>query len=85
MGPKDAKVPWRDEFSDGCTLVANVPETMHCCLAHDKAYYEAKGGWRGRMRADRAFLACMKEHGWTWRARLRWLGVRLGGWVAWYT
>ena len=84
VGASD-KPPWKPEFSDGCTLVSDHPDTIHCCLAHDRAYYEAKGGPAGRAKADREFLQCMQTAGWTWRARLRWWGVRIGGWAAWYT
>ncbi len=81
-----AKKPsWRDEFSDGCTIVSDHPQTLHCCLAHDRAYYEARDSWRGRMRADREFRECMQTAGWTWRAWVRWSGVRAFGWIAWYT
>ena len=80
----DNKPPWKPEFSDGCTLVPDAG-TLDCCLAHDKAYYEAKGGRVGRRRADRAYLDCMRAHGWTWRARFRWAGVRAFGWIFWYT
>lgn len=94
--PPGAKPPWRDEFSDGCTFVRDYPETKHCCLEHDQAYYEAKGGWRGRMRADRRYRECMLEVAYELRfgnrrrrivrrAWRRWLGVRLLGWIAWYT
>ena len=84
VAPED-KPPWRPEFSDGCTLVSDPPEVVHCCLEHDRAYYEAKGGSAGRTKADREFLECMKTAGWTWRARLRWLGVRIGGGEIWFS
>ena len=81
-----AKPPWDDSMSDGCTLVPDIPETMHCCLAHDRAYYQAEGPFFfGRWKADVAFFLCMLEHGWTWRALVRYTGVRLFGWIAWYT
>ncbi len=78
----DEKPPWDDSMSDGCTVVSDSPDTVHCCLAHDKAYYEATGS---RAKADRAFLACMKEAGWGARAYVRWAGVRIFGWLLWYT
>ena len=78
----DAKPPWDDSMSDGCSFVSDSPDTVHCCLAHDKAYYQAVGG---RGRADRAFLDCMKAAGWGTRAYVRWTGVRLFGWLLWYT
>ena len=77
----DDKPPWDDSMSDGCTLVADSPDTIHCCLAHDKAYYQATGG---RAKADREFLGCMKAAGWGTRAYVRWAGVRIFGWL-WYT
>lgn len=79
------KEPWTDRMSDGCTLVSDPPETVRCCIAHDKAYYHAEGGAAGRRKADRAFLECMKAAGWTWRAYLRYAGVRLFGWWFWYS
>jgi len=77
------KPPWKAEFSDGCSMVSDHPDTLHCCVAHDRAYYEAVGGESGRRKADRVFLECMKASGWTWRARLRWLGVRVAGKEYW--
>lgn len=82
--PVKEKPLWKDEFSNGCSLVPDVPETVHCCVIHDKAYYEAGGGAKGRAAADKAFLNCMKEAGWTWRAYVRYFGVRMFGWTFWY-
>ena len=77
----EAKLPWDDTMSDGCSFVSDSPDTVHCCHSHDKAYYEAVGK---RSAADRAFLDCMKVAGWGARAYIRWAGVRLLGWLIWY-
>lgn len=76
------KPPWDDSMSDGCTIVSDHPDTIHCCLAHDKAYYEATCK---RSKADQDFLDCMKAAGWGTRAYLRYAGVRMFGWLLWYT
>ena len=93
------KPKWKPEFSDGCSFVKDYPETSHCCGGwggHDEGYYYARGGWRGRMTADREYRECMllvasklpegkKRRRVKRRAWVRWLGVRMGGWIAWYT
>ena len=80
------KRPWDDRMSDGCTVVSDPALTRHCCLAHDRAYYEAVGGAAGRAKADREFLRCMTATRFPrWRAYVRYAGVRALGWLWWWS
>lgn len=64
--------------SDACTCAPDL-DVADCCRAHDRAYEQQLVS---RADADRELRACIA------RSRpvvawIYWLGVRLGGWVAW--
>ena len=63
--------------SDHCSVVPDFDHAA-CCVTHDWLYWQ--GGSRlDRKNADRAFYKCLRTRT-SWRhARIRWLGVRLGG------
>ena len=81
-----ARVAWRDSMSDGCTVVSDPLVVLHCCIAHDRLYYQAIGGAAGRAKADREFLQCMMATRFPrWRAYARYVGVRALGWLWWWS
>jgi len=74
---------WTDSMSDGCSHVEDIARP--CCVKHDEAYYYG-GSKETREYADRNFYLCMIENGIsTWRAYVRFLGVRLFGGPGWKT
>ncbi len=78
-----ARKEWDDSMSDGCTLVSDPPEIVHCCVQHDKRYVLLDVS---RKEADDEFLHCMLKAGFPkWRANIRYAGVRAFGWILWYT
>lgn len=72
-----------DLESDGCSKVSEAgwPIKYPPCVGHDYLYFR---GERSRAECDAWFYRAMVDFGMTrLRARVRWLGVRLGGWKAW--
>lgn len=83
--------------SDGCSKVSEWHR--ECCLEHDLGYYYGRdpreafrSDWASapkieRGEVDRRFLDCMQERSplrdGSPRAAVRWLGVRVGAWLAW--
>lgn len=66
-----------DFKSDGCTWFPDG-DYRDCCEEHDKAYYFG-GSRHERSVADKQLYACVKERHGKMRARMMWLGVRIGG------
>ena len=66
-----------DFKSDGCTWFPDG-DYRDCCEDHDKAYYFG-GSRHERSVADKQLYACVKERHGKMRARMMWLGVRIGG------
>ena len=68
-------------MSDGCTASPQRKDILDCCLAHDRAYYERRISQR---EADEQFLACLKSKRLNgWDIYVRYIAVRLFGWL-WY-
>lgn len=74
--------PWVDSMSDGCSgpqVMSDIPATRACCVRHDEKYYYG-GSAAARLRADRAFYACLRLVGLPiWRAYIVYYSVRLFG------
>ena len=67
--------------SDHCSVVPDYDHAA-CCVEHDWRYWQG-GTRRQRSRADRDFCICLRGRTGPLGARLRWLGVRLGGVGLW--
>ncbi len=85
---KCGKLAWDDSMSDGCGtgwLNILIPEGKHlpCCIEHDKHYVLHDVT---RREADRKLFYCLLVHGFSkTRASVWYFGVRLAGWLPWYT
>jgi hypothetical protein len=73
---------WDTSLSDGCTLVPDRKDMVHCCVEHDRRYWLREGS---RSDADAAYRTCIIEAGRPVLARVHWLGVRIFGWLFWHT
>lgn len=85
--------PWRDEMSDGCTLVDDPPQFRAACLRHDRDYHERI---KPRWQADWQFYQAMviaaeaapdpaRRDLLMRKAKTRYAAVRALGWLLYYT
>ena len=84
-----------EKYSDGITLVPDYALGMKhpAGVGHDWLYYQGcanpffmrlpMSGWKSRLWADNWFKMAMLDFGHPFRARIYWLGLRLGGWWGW--
>ena len=56
---------------------------LRAAVIHDYIYRQQPEGWDRRMADDLFFRLLVEDGVPTWRARLAWLGVRVGGGKAW--
>jgi hypothetical protein len=73
-----------DFESDGCTCVPDL-NLSDCCRQHDYDYYSEKHCYRNRKEADKRMYRCVKSKGRPFIAILYYLGLRLFGWLFFYT
>lgn len=65
-----------------CTGLKNAPDDINsCCHQHDRDY--GSKGKVTRAEADRRLRDCMLKQGYTIKAWLFWIIVRLFGWIFW--
>ena len=84
-----------EAHSDGITLVPDYALGMKhpAGVGHDWLYYMGAsnpflpriitGNYAARLWADNFFRSAMIDFGHPWRARIYWLGLRVGGWWGW--
>jgi len=84
-----------EQHSDGITLMPDYALGMKhpAGVGHDWLYYQGvsnpflpnvlNSGWQARLWADNWFRDAMIDFGHPIRARVYWLGLRMGGWYAW--
>ena len=84
-----------EKYSDGITLVPDYALGMKhpAGVGHDYLYYLGKSNpflpkpvtsnYAARSWADAWFRSAMLDFGHPFRARIYWLGLRLGGWYGW--
>lgn len=69
-----------DFVGDGCTMFPDG-DYGDCCLAHDRDYF--RGGTKAERKAsDKRLEQCVRAKGHKFRAKLMYLGVRIGG-ISW--
>ena len=82
---------WEPAWSDGCSVPSvlrpvdpvETEAVRASCVAHDEAYYYG-GSEDDRLRADERLHTALIAAGMApWRARLYYVGVRLGGGPEW--
>ena len=90
-----AYVAGYEKYSDGITLMPDYAMGMKhpAGVGHDFLYYigmdnpflpdDCETEWAARMWADRWFRDAMIDFGHPWRARIYFIGLRIGGWYGW--
>ena len=84
-----------EQHSDGITLMADYALGMKhpAGVGHDWLYYMGcsnpflpkiiNSDWQARLWDDNWFRDAMIDFGHPYRARVYWLGLRIGGWYGW--
>jgi len=84
-----------EQYSDGITLMPDYALGMKhpAGVGHDWLYYKGTAnkflpkvitsGRQARLWADNWFRDAMLDFGHPYRARIYWLGLRIGGWYGW--